>query len=131
MAQVSDSAGRGGLVTTGSPVAAGVGARGGWLAIAGGLAGGLVAAAGAGTSPKTFYVGAVWAGTAAGILVVLLIGYLAVRPARSAVPGPVLRQLWFQVLRRSAPWALGAYVFWFLIVEPLLSHVGIYVPMLP
>jgi TRAP-type C4-dicarboxylate transport system permease large subunit len=129
MAQTSDAARPEGLNIARSPGAAL--ARGGWLPVAGGLAGGIVAAGAAGTSTKTIFLGAVWAGMVVGTLLVLLASYLAVRHARSAVPGPVLRQLWFQVLRRTVGWALGAYVFWFLIIEPLLGHAGIYVPMFP
>lgn len=127
MAQATDPAHQGGLSIGRS--AGAVGGR--WLPAVAGLAGGIVAAGAAGTSNKTLFLGAVWLGTAAGILLVMGISYLAVRPARAAVPKPVLRQLWRQVLRKSAAWGLGAYAFWFLIIEPLLGHVGIAVPMLP
>lgn len=130
MSQASDAARTGGVNVTGSSgtaPAARTAPR--WLPAAGGLAGGIVAAGAAGTSTQTIFLGAVWAGTAAGILIILVTTYLAVRPAGAAMPAPVLRLLWFQVLRQTVAWSLGAYAFWFLIIEPELGRAGIYVPM--
>lgn len=101
-----------------------------WLPIAGGLVGGIVAAGAAGTSTETIFLGAVWAGTATGMLIVALSSYLAVARLRSAMPVPIFRRLAKLTVRRTVSWALGAYVFWFLIIEPALSHAGIFVPML-
>lgn len=99
------------------------------LPVVSGLLGGLVAAGLAGTSVDTIGLGAVWAGTAAGSLIVCLGAYLAVLPLQASLPKVIRRRYQKDSLRGAVAWGLGAYVFWFLIVEPALGHVGIYVPM--
>lgn len=118
-----------GAVRTAPPpgAAATLGSR--WLPVVGGLVGGTVAAGAAGTSTVTISLAAVWAGAAVGILVVLGATRFAVRRLRSAMPPPVLRRVSLQVLRRTVSWALVAYAFWFLVVEPELGRAGIFVPM--
>lgn len=113
-----------------APASMGVGVGSWWLALVGGLVGGTVAAGAAGTSTQTIYLGAVWAGTGAGLLIVVLASYLQVRRVRLAMPSAVFRRQFRLTLRRTVSWALGAYVFWFLIIEPALGHAGIKVPML-
>lgn len=100
-----------------------------WGRIAGGLVAGIVAAGAAGTSTKTIDLGAVWAGTGAGVLIVVMVARLTIGRARRSLPRPVLGQVTKAALRQTVAWALGSYVFWFLIIQPSLVHAGIYVPM--
>lgn len=88
-----------------------------------------MAAGAAGTSVHTIGLAAVWAGTAAGALIILAAVSLTARPLRAGVPPDIARQIWLRALRPTVGWALGAYVFWFLFIEPPLANVGIKVPM--
>jgi hypothetical protein len=120
----------GGVQTASASIPVRTAARSRWLPVVGGLFAGTVAAGTAGTSTQTIYLGAVWAGTATGIAIVGFTAYLAVRHLRGHMPPSVLRRQFTHATRNTLSWALGSYVFWFLLIEPALSHAGIYVPML-
>lgn len=96
-----------------------------------GILAGLVAAGLAGTSTKTFQLGAVWAGVAVGAAILTMATYAATRFARASLPAETLRIVRRTAIRQSLSWSLGAYAVWFLAVEPLLGHAGVRVPMLP
>lgn len=106
-------------------------ARQTWAPAIGGVLAGIIAAGAAGTSTKTIYLGAVWAGAAAGLLLVVAITEFAVSHLRRSVPAGVLRRYRAQMFRHTVSWSLGGFALWFLIVQPLLRQAaGIEVPML-
>ncbi len=96
----------------------------------GGVLAGIVAAGAAGTSTETIYLGAVWAGAAAGLLLVVALTEFAVSHLRGSMPAGVLRRYRAQMFRYTVSWSLGGFALWFLIVQPLLRQAaGIDVPM--
>lgn len=58
-----------------------------------------------------------------GVLFVLGVTYLSVRRFRPRMSGEAFRHLYLHNLIRTAGWAVGTYLVWFILISPILTLV--------
>jgi len=63
------------------------------------------------------------AGLLIGVLIVLGVAYLSVRRFRPHMSGDAFKRLYLQNLTRTAGWAVGAYLVWFILLSPIVYAV--------
>ncbi|GAC1342173.1 MAG: hypothetical protein NVSMB27_00690 [Ktedonobacteraceae bacterium] len=62
-------------------------------------------------------------GLLVGVLFVLGVSYLSVRRFRPRLSTDAFKRLYMQNLIRTAGWAVGGYLLWFILVWPILNIV--------
>lgn len=62
------------------------------------------------------------------IALILAITFYPLRHMRQHMSPEAFKHLYLQHLTRTAGWAVGSYVVWFMLVSPILSAHGIQVP---
>lgn len=64
-----------------------------------------------------------------GVAVVLGVSYLNVRSHRAHLSGTAFRQLYLQSLTRVGAWSVGAYLFYFIVIQQtILWKLGVHLP---
>ncbi|GAC1349920.1 MAG: hypothetical protein NVSMB27_27540 [Ktedonobacteraceae bacterium] len=59
------------------------------------------------------------------VLIVLTVTYLSVRRFRPRMSLDAFRHLYVHSLIRTAGWAVGSYLVWFILIASILSHLGV------
>jgi cell shape-determining protein MreD len=62
------------------------------------------------------------------VAVVLSASYFAIYRRRARISGMAFRALYLQTLTRTAAWSVGAYLVWFIILQPIMWKFHISIP---